>query len=155
MLIVAPKYLKPIITAILILGGVHLLNAQDEYDPFAESNVRDQGPAGHDPKAYPVIIPKQVAITGGTIGWNDARIGQLMRAVSAFYRDNKRVPASEGELVRFAASRGYAIGSPSALSPVVFANGSFHYSARYSDGRISLSHILLSSPQNAEQGVVK
>ena len=55
------------------------------------------------------------------------------------------------ELTKFTSTRGYVIGSPNALSSVKFVDGLFNYSVRYTDGRISLSHIFLSSATKAEQ----
>ena len=143
--------MKPVITAILILGGLHPVNAQVDYDPFAEPDIQKKVPLGTKPEEHLKIRPKYIATTGGTIGWEDTRAAELMSAVSAFYNDNKRVPASMKELTRFASIRGYAIGSPNTLTSVEFVDGSFNYSVRYSDGRISLSHILFFDIKKAEQ----
>jgi hypothetical protein len=63
-----------------------------------------------------------------------------VRAISAFQEEHDRVPHTVAELRSFSATQGFELLDLQRLSPVEFVDGTFKYSATYSQGTLHLSH---------------
>jgi hypothetical protein len=131
--------MRPFIATFLFLIGVSSLHSEDDIDPFSDADIHRE----QVQQARTKVTTKFTCISSGTLEGEaiDSRVSSIVKAISEFYEQHHRVPNSLAELRSFSATHGFELLDLNRLSPVEFVDGTFKYSATYSQGTLHLSHL--------------